>query len=150
MTAFTIIPLSKKFTMRQLFLTSAVVGSIACIFLCGIPVYPGVTKVDMARNVVAIIGVIIFLLAYESGIGPCFFVLAIDVFPSSFRPIGSAFTVFVMFIFNLIINVFYPIATEAMSGGPSGNQNKGQSIAFLFFGCIGIVTAITEYFFLYP
>ncbi|KPA76809.1 putative glucose transporter/membrane transporter D2 [Leptomonas pyrrhocoris] len=149
-TAFVAIPLSKKFTMRTLFLFFTLLGSLCCLFLSGIPVYPGVTKVKLAKEVIGIIGIALFIASYEFGIGPCFFVLSVDVFPESFRPIGSSFTVCVMFIFNLVINICYPIATEGISGGPSGNQDKGQAVAFMFFGCIGIVTVVIEYFFLHP
>ena len=149
-TSFLVIPLSKKFTMRTLFLFCTGVGSLCCVFLSGIPVYPGVTKSEKAVNGIAITGIAIFIALYEMGVGPCFFVLAVDVFPESFRPIGSSITVGVMMAFNLVINICYPIATEGMSGGPSGNQDKGQSIAFIFFGCIGVVTVVIEYFFLHP
>ena len=101
-------------------------------------------------NGIAITGIAIFIALYEMGVGPCFFVLAVDVFPESFRPIGSSITVGVMMAFNLVINICYPIATEGMSGGPSGNPNKGQSIAFIFFGGVGTVCVVIEYFFLHP
>ncbi|KPA76817.1 putative glucose transporter/membrane transporter D2 [Leptomonas pyrrhocoris] len=149
-TAFGAIPLSKKFTMRTLFLSCAAMGSLCCLFLSGIPVYPGVTKSTLAKEVIGIIGIALFILAYDCGIAPCFFVLTVDVFPESFRPIGSSFTMGVMFSLNLVINICYPIATEGISGGPSGNQDKGQAVAFIFFGCIGIVTVVIEYFFLHP
>ncbi|CAC9529732.1 glucose_transporter/membrane_transporter_D2_-_putative [Leishmania infantum] len=147
---FCVIPLSRRFSMRTLFLFCAFVGSLCCVFLGGIPVYPGVTKSDKAISGIAITGIAIFIALYEMGVGPCFYVLAVDVFPESFRPIGSSITVGVMFIFNLIINICYPIATEGISGGPSGNPNKGQAVAFIFFGCIGVVACVIEYFFLQP
>jgi sugar porter (SP) family MFS transporter len=148
--AFFVIPLSKKFSMRTLFLFFTALGSLCCLFLSGIPVYPGVTKVKLVKEVITIIGIAIFIASYEMGIGPCYFVLTVDVFPESFRPIGTSFTLCVMFIFNLVINICYPIATEGISGGPSGNADKGQAVAFIFFGCIGIVTVVIEYFFLHP
>ncbi|CBZ29825.1 glucose transporter/membrane transporter D2,putative [Leishmania mexicana MHOM/GT/2001/U1103] len=147
---FCVIPLSRRFSMRTLFLFCGFVGSLCCVFLGGIPVYPGVTKSDKAVSGIAITGIAIFIALYEMGVGPCFYVLAVDVFPESFRPIGSSITVGVMFIFNLIINICYPIATEGISGGPSGNPNKGQAVAFIFFGCIGVVACVIEYFFLQP
>lgn len=147
---FCVIPLSRRFSMRTLFLFCGFVGSLCCVFLGGIPVYPGVTKSDKAVSGIAITGIAIFIALYEMGVGPCFYVLAVDVFPESFRPIGSSITVGVMFIFNLVINICYPIATESISGGPSGNPNKGQAVAFIFFGCIGVVACVVEYFFLQP
>ncbi|KAG5494209.1 hypothetical protein GH5_02200 [Leishmania sp. Ghana 2012 LV757] len=147
---FCVIPLSRRFSMRTLFLFCGFVGSLCCLFLGGVPVYPGVTKSEEAVSGIAITGIAIFIGLYEMGVGPCFYVLAVDVFPESFRPIGSSITVGVMFVFNLIINICYPIATEGISGGPSGNPNKGQAVAFIFFGCVGVVACVIEYFFLQP
>ncbi|KAG5494992.1 hypothetical protein JKF63_02044 [Porcisia hertigi] len=147
---FCVIPLSRRFSMRSLFLFCGFLGSLFCVFFGGVPVYPGVTKSDKVVSGVAITGIAIFIALYEMGVGPCFYVLAVDVFPESFRSIGSSITVGVMFIFNLIINICYPIATEGISGGPSGNPNKGQAVAFIFFGCIGVVACVIEYVFLQP
>ncbi|ORC85582.1 hexose transporter [Trypanosoma theileri] len=143
------IPLASCFTMRQLFISCSLVASLACLFLCGVPVYPGVAS-ENVKNGVAITGIAVFIAAFEFGIGPCFFVLAQDLFPRSFRPKGSSFVMMMQFIFNIIINVCYPIATERISGGPSGNQDKGQAIAFIFFGCIGMICFVLQVFFLYP
>ncbi|KEG06037.1 hexose transporter [Trypanosoma grayi] len=148
-TTLVAIPLASFFTMRQLFLACSLVASVACLFLCGVPVYPGVAETNV-KNGVAITGIAVFIAAFEFGVGPCFFVLAQDLFPRSFRPKGASFVVMANFIFNIIINVCYPIATEGISGGPSGNQDKGQSVAFIFFGCIGLVCFVLELFFLYP
>ncbi|KPI82593.1 putative glucose transporter/membrane transporter D2 [Leptomonas seymouri] len=148
--AFFAIPLSKRFSMRTLFLSCTLVGSLCCVFLSGIPVYPGVTKVKLAKEVIAIIGIAMFIAAFDMGIASCFYVLSVDVFPESFRPIGSSITTGVMFAMNLVISICYPIATEGMSGGPSGDQDKGQAIAFIFFGCVGLVTFVIEYFYLFP
>ncbi|KAH9578054.1 Major facilitator [Trypanosoma melophagium] len=143
------IPLASFLTMRQLFVACSLVASLACLFLCGVPVYPGVAS-TRAKNGVAITGIAVFIAAFEFGIGPCFFVLAQDLFPRSFRPKGSSFVMMVQFIFNVVINVCYPIATERISGGPSGDQDKGQSIAFIFFGGIGMICFVLQVFFLFP
>ncbi|KAF8300428.1 putative hexose transporter [Trypanosoma cruzi] len=136
-------------TMRQLFLGASLVASVSCLLLCGVPVYPGVADKNV-KNGVAITGIAVFIAAFEIGLGPCFFVLAQELFPRSFRPRGSSFVLLTNFIFNVIINVCYPIATEGISGGPSGNQDKGQAVAFIFFGCIGLVCFVLQVFFLYP
>lgn len=144
------VPLASVFSMRTMFLGGSIVTSVCCLFLCGIPVYPGVTPTKAAKNGVAITGILIFIAAFEMGVGPCFYVLAQDLFPQSFRPKGASVTMVAQFVFNVIINVCYPIATEKMSGGPSGNQDKGQAIAFIFFGSIGIVCFVVQIFFLFP
>lgn len=143
------IPLASVFTMRQLYLACSFLTSVCCLLLCGVPVYPGVASKN-AKNGVAITGVLLFIAFFEFGVGPCFFVLAQDMFPPSFRPTGSSLTMMAQFIFNIIINLCYPIATQNISGGPSGNQDKGQSIAFIFFGCVGLICFIAEVFFLHP
>ncbi|KAG5465217.1 hypothetical protein LSCM4_00671 [Leishmania orientalis] len=144
------IPLSYVFTMRQLFLFGSIFTSCMCLFMCGIPVYPGVTKKLEAKNGVAITGILLFILGFEVCVGPCYYVLTQDMFPPSFRPRGASFTQVAQFIFNLIINVCYPIATESISGGPSGNQDKGQAVAFIFFGCLGLICFVIQVFFLHP
>lgn len=146
-TTFAAIPLARVLTMRQLFLICSLVTSCACLFLCGIPVYPGVSSKNV-KNGVAITGIAIFIAAFEFGVGPCFYVLSQDLFPRSFRPKGSSVVMVAQFIFNVIINVCYPIATENISGGPSGDQDKGQAIAFIFFGCIGLCCFVLQIFFL--
>ncbi|ORC85580.1 hexose transporter [Trypanosoma theileri] len=148
-TALVAIPLASCFTMRQLFVATTLVGSVACLFLCGVPVYPDVASTNV-KNGVAITGIAVFIAAFEFGLGPCFFVLAQDLFPPSFRPKGSSFMILLMLVFTFVISVCYPIATNGISGGPSGNQDKGQSIAFIFFGCIGLVCFVVELFFLFP
>ncbi|RNF11894.1 hexose transporter [Trypanosoma conorhini] len=148
-TTLAAIPLAWYFTMRQMYLGATLVASVACLLLCGIPVYPGVSSTNV-KNGVAITGIAIFIAAFELGVGPCLFVLAQQLFPRSFRPKGSSVLMVVLFLTNIIINVCYPIATEGMSGGPSGNQDKGQAIAFIFFGCTGSVCFAVLVFFLFP
>ncbi|ORC85098.1 hexose transporter [Trypanosoma theileri] len=97
-TALVSIPLASYFTMRQLFISSSLTASLSCLFLCGVPVYPGVASTS-AKNGVAITGIAVFIAAFEFGIGPCFFVLAQDLFPRSFRPKGSSFVMVVQLVF---------------------------------------------------
>lgn len=148
-TTFGSIPLASIFTMRQLFLAGSLFTSSMCLFLCGVPVYPGVSS-ETVKNGVAITGILLFIMGYEFAVGPCYFVLTQDMFPPSFRPKGCAFTQAWQFIFTVIINICYPIATEDISGGAAGNQDKGQAIAFIFFGCLGMICFIIQIFFLHP
>lgn len=149
-TTLVAIPLASLFTMRQLFLGASLAAAASCLLLCGIPVYPGVVSNTSVKNGIAITGIAGFIAAFEFGVGPCFFVLAQDLFPPSFRPKGSSFVIMMQFVFNIFINIFYPIATEAASGGPSGNPDKGQAVAFIFFGTIGLVCFVLQVFFMFP
>ena len=130
------IPIANHVSMSKMFLVGTICASLAC--LCtGIPVYPGVTSGD-TKHALAGLGIAVFIAAFEIGMGPAFYVLAQELFPSHFRPVGSSFTMVVQFIFNIIINICFPIAVQGLSGGPNGDQDKGMGITFMFFGCIGI------------
>ncbi|TPP49667.1 Sugar (and other) transporter family protein [Leishmania donovani] len=59
------IPLSYVFTMRQLFLFGSLFTSSMCLLMCGIPVYPGVSKKTEVKNGVAITGILLFILGFE-------------------------------------------------------------------------------------
>ncbi|RHW69951.1 THT2A - glucose transporter [Trypanosoma brucei equiperdum] len=148
-TSLVAIPLASRFTMRQMFITCSFVASCMCLFLCGIPVFPGVAE-EKVKNGVATTGIALFIAAFEFGVGSCFFVLAQDLFPPSFRPKGSSFVVMMQFIFNILINLLYPITTEAISGGPTGDQDKGQAVVFILFGLIGLICFVLQFFYLYP
>lgn len=148
LTSLVSVPFASKCSMRSMFLVGTLFASVAG-FLTGIPLYPGVASED-TRSKFAIAGVSLFLLAFEIGIGSTFFVLAQTLFPENFRAKGSSFTMVCMFLFNISLNVGFPIVVEAVSGGPSGNQNKGMSVTFLFFGCVGAASLCVLVKFLKP
>eukprot|EP00796_Vickermania_ingenoplastis_P000667 gene667-biopygen560 len=143
------IPLASFISMRTLFLAGSCITSASCLFLCGIPVYPGVISNDNVKSGIAIAGLLVFIGAFGMCVGPTFYVLSQEVFPRSFRPKGSSFTLFTQSVFTLIISCFYPSATQYISGGPSGDQNKGQAVAFMFFGCTGLICFVFQIFLLY-
>ena len=64
--------------------------------------------------------------------------VALDHFPEEHRAAGMSFVMTVQFISNVFINVGFPIAVQALSGGPSQNQDKGIAITFIIFGSIGL------------
>eukprot|EP00658_Telonema_sp_P-2_P081904 TRINITY_DN8514_c0_g2_i1.p1 TRINITY_DN8514_c0_g2~~TRINITY_DN8514_c0_g2_i1.p1 ORF type:complete len:289 (-),score=75.79 TRINITY_DN8514_c0_g2_i1:239-1105(-) len=142
------VPLSSRLTMRQMYIGGSIVASLAQ-FVVGIPMYPGLAS-DTVVQVFAGLGIFIFILAFECGMGPAFYVLCQQLFPNTFRPKGSSFTITIQFIFNIIINVCFPIAVQNLSGGPSGNQNMGMSLVFMFFGTTGLLSWVVLYFFLHP
>eukprot|EP00796_Vickermania_ingenoplastis_P000697 gene697-biopygen445 len=106
------IPLASFISMRTLFLAGSCITSAACLFLCGIPVYPGVISNDNVKSGIAITGLLVFIGAFGMCVGPTFYVLSQEVFPRSFRPKGSSFTLFTQSVFALIISCFYPSATQ--------------------------------------
>ncbi|KAK7198796.1 glucose transporter 2 [Novymonas esmeraldas] len=141
------IPLDSFVSIRSIFLFGSAAASCVCLFLCGVPVYPGVAS-ERATNACAVAGIALFVFVFEVFVGPSFYVLLQDMFPPSFRPRGNSFGQLWQFVINLVINVCYPIATERLSGGPAGNQHKGQAIVFIFFGGLGLVCFILEMLFL--
>ncbi|CUG88290.1 glucose transporter, putative [Bodo saltans] len=142
------IPIASRVSMRRMFLTGTLIASLAC--LCtGIPVYPGVTS-ENTRSALAGIGIAVFIAAFEIGMGPCFYVLAQILFPDSFRPRGSSFTMVTQFMFNIMINILFPISVVAISGGVSGDQNKGMGITFIFFGVCGLLSWVVLLRFMEP
>ena len=91
------------------------------------------------RDTLSIVGVVSVIAAFEVGIGPPFWVLTQEIFPVSFRSRGTSITTVVLQVFNIIINVCFPLSVQGLSGGPNGDQNKGMAITFIIFGSIGIV-----------
>jgi sugar porter (SP) family MFS transporter len=132
------IPLARKFAHRKMFIVATVVASLACL-VTGIPTYPGVIENESAQHACIWIGLLLFVAVFEIGIGPPFYPLGAAVFPSSHRSFGMSFCVMAQFFFNVIVNFGFPIAVEALSGGASGDQNKGQALVFIIFGSIGLL-----------
>lgn len=147
-TALASVPITQCFERRTLYLMCLGLCTVAC-FLTGIPTFPGVVS-DTAGQTLAFIGIAVFILGYEVGVGPLFFVLATELFPSAFTNTGSSFTNTANLVFNLTINFCFPVAVEAISGGPTGNQNKGMAVVFMIFGVIGLLSLLFLYRFLYP
>lgn len=128
--------IAKRFSSRTMYLTACMIASLSCL-LTAIPVYPGVASED-TRHILAALGIVIFVAAFAIGMGPPFFLLAMEIFPSSFRSKGCSYTNACQYACALITTVFFPIAVEWFSGGKSGNQDKGLSIVFLLFACTGL------------
>ncbi|KPA77847.1 glucose transporter lmgt2 [Leptomonas pyrrhocoris] len=138
-------PASLFVSPKTLFLFGSCFISCMCLFLCGIPVYPGVASASVT-NTCAVVGICLYIFTYEVFVGPSFYVLCQDIFPPSFRPRGNSFAQLWQFIFNLVINVCYSIAVVSFSGGPEGDQHKGQAVIFIFFGALGLVLFVYEFF----
>lgn len=143
------IPLSKRFSYRILFLGGLTVASVAC-FVTGLPIFPEFGVAASARHVLAGTGIMVFIAAFEVGMGSTFYIISQRLFPSGFRSVGTSWTMMVNFFCNIIVNVGFPICVQAASGGPSGNQDKGMGVMFVVFGSIGIAAAIVGFKYLHP
>ena len=137
-TCFLPIPLVQRFSCRRLFIATTGVATVACL-LTGVAVYPGVMPEDSgAQHALGMAGIVLYIAAFEAGIGPCFYVLAQQIFPENVRSLGTSYTVWVCFVLNAVINWGYPVAQTGISGGPSGDQNLGMGVCFLVFACFGL------------
>ncbi len=132
------IPIASKFAPRPIYLVGTVGASFSCL-LCGIALFPGVVEAELTRHALVGTGIALFVLFFETTMGPSFYYLAQRLFPVEHRSIGAGFTVMMLFLTNALVNFLFPIAAEALSGGPSQNQNKGLALVFIIFGCTGVV-----------
>lgn len=135
LTCMVALPIASRVTMRKMFLSGALLISISCLCL-GVPVYPGVAP-EAVKRVLSIAGVTALIAVFEMGLGPPFWVLTQQLFPVSFRARGASITTVALQLFNLIINVSFPLAVQGLSGGPNGDQDEGMAITFVIFGAIG-------------
>lgn len=148
-TTFASIPLAKRFSSRQMYICSAFIASLACL-LTGIPTFPQVSAKNATSDALAGIGIFVFVAAFEFGMGPTFYVLSQAIFPASLRSVGCSATVMIQFVFNLIINLCYPIARTGLSGGKNQDQRLGMAVIFIFFGAVGLMCVAILMFRLKP
>jgi MFS family permease len=122
------------------FLLGELVAALAC-FVIAIPVrfYSSEETIPQAFMIT---GVMVFIFAFEIGMGPSFYVLAQTMFPAEIRAAGCSFTIFSQFSCNALVNFLYPILVSAFSGGESHSQDHGIGIMFFIFGAMGIVMTI--------
>ena len=138
-TTFLSILASKFATSRRLFL-SGVVGLSAACFIFAIPTYPGVTT-SSVQGIFCLIGIALFIAAFEMGVGPPFYVLATEAFLPSQRTVASSITQTAQFVFIIVINFGFPLVVQGLSGGAAEDQNKGLALTFVIFGVCGVASA---------
>jgi MFS family permease len=143
------IPLSAYLPARRVYMVCLLVASVAC-FLSGLASFPGIIKNKDAGHVLGAIGVAIFVAAFEVGMGSFFWSLATSIFPPFFRERGCGIVNVLQFAANVGINFGFPVAVVALSGGKSGDQNKGLAMCFIFFGAVGLVCLPILFKFLHP
>jgi len=127
------IPIASRVEPQTSYIAGSVLAAIAC-FITGIPTYPGVTTDESVRNGFVGFGILLFIAAFEVGMGPSFYVLAQSIFPANVRAKGCSFTMAVQFFFNIGVNYGFPVLVQAFSGGVNSNQKQGLAIMFFFFG----------------
>lgn len=68
-------------------------------------------------STVAIIGMLLFILGFESGPGPLFFVMASQDFPPELVDQGTSVANILLWLFNIVIAFFFPLITDSLGGG---------------------------------
>lgn len=127
------IPLASRYAPRELFTLALFGVSISCIVT-----FTAMTiNAGMFWSVLTSLGLAAFILFFEIGMGPMFFVIAQDLFPAHVRDAGCSFVNVAQFVINLMVGLFYPMLVELWS--PSSTQtNVGIGRTFLVFGLVGI------------
>lgn len=86
-------------------------------------------------SIVAIMGMLLFILGFESGPGPLFFVMASQDFPPELVDQGTSIANILMWILNILIAFFFPIITTSLGGAVTFIILAGfQILCMLYFG----------------
>lgn len=111
---------------------------------------PGVVEDAGARHGLAIFAVCAFFIFCEACVGPTFFELALSIQPPEVRAGGAAVLNASLNVYSIIISFVFPVATSAISGGPSGDQLRGYATCFYFFGAVALLCFFVQYPFMHP
>jgi len=93
--------------------------------------WPNLVEEKLAQPL-EIVAILSFILAFEIGPGPLFFVMATEAFPKEISKSGLSFTNGLSWIFNLLVSFGFPILKSDNVAGISGT--------FLVFAGAGYVT----------
>lgn len=92
-----------------------------------------------ARAIPSILAIVLFILGYEIGPGPLFYILAAEAFPTSILHAGLSLANQLAWVFNILITFLFPLLTDAIGGG--------GTFGLFLLACI---ITIVGYFFLLP
>ena len=67
--------------------------------------------------VVALIGMALYILGFESGPGPPFYVMATQDFPKELVSQGLGLSNVLLYVLNIILTFFFPILTASIGAG---------------------------------
>jgi MFS family permease len=98
--------------------------------------WDGVMEAKIAQPL-QITAILSFILAFEIGPGPLFFVMATEAFPKEISKTGLSFTNGLSWIFNLVVSFGFPILNNPNAAGSSGTflvfAGAGYLSCFLIF-----------------
>ena len=90
----------------------------------------------MATNipVVALIGMALYILGFESGPGPLFYVMATQDFPKELVSQGLGLSNVLLYVLNIILTFFFPILTTSIGAGSTFTILGGfQLLSLVYF-----------------
>lgn len=94
---------------------------------------------DNIGGIISIIFVFSFVGAFEFGIGSLFWPLLTEIYPPEVRSAGATIMNMVQWLFNVLLSMFFLPLQDWL----------GQSVIFVFFSLVGVVT-FSSLFFLLP
>jgi len=109
----------------------ALMASAALLF--SIASWDGLIEEKFAQPL-EIVAILSFILAFEIGPGPLFFVMATEAFPKEISKSGLSFTNGLSWIFNLLVSFGFPILKSDNVAGISGT--------FLIFAGAGYIACV--------
>ena len=137
------IPLVKRMKPKWVYYVCGALVTVAA-FLAFIPSYPGIIPSGGASQGLGLFAIFFFVAAFAVGVGPCFFILAQDMFPKHLMDLGTSVTITVTLIFNVLVNFSFPVLVK-LFGGADDDEAKGQAFTFLVFGILGVVCCGTMF-----
>ena len=75
---------------------------------------------------------LLFILGFESGPGPLFFVMASQDFPADLVDQGTSVANILLWLFNIMIAFFFPLLTDSV----------GPAFTFILLGCFQVICMI--------
>ena len=128
LTVFIFMAIVDRLSRRFIFilaLSVMIVGTVALIasfMISGIPV-------------VALIGMLFYILGFESVPGPLFYVMATQDFPKELVAQGLSVSNIVLYVLNITISMSFPLLTSAMGAGYTFVILCGfQILSLMYFG----------------
>ena len=86
-------------------------------------------------SVVAMAGMIFYLLGFETGPGPLFYVMATQDFPPHLVNQGLSLSNILLYVLNIALSLSFPIITEAIGAGFTFVILCGfEVVCLLYFG----------------
>lgn len=96
--------------------------------------------------VVALGGMILYILGFEIGPGPLFYVMATQDFPKNLVDQGLALSNTLLYLFNITISFVFPILNSSLGAGITFSILCGfQVISLIYFGFTMKETYYSEY-----